>query len=138
VVKEEDVIKIFLGAPYKHRGRTIAGLDCWGLIKLVYSYIGYKVWDIEDYSEDWSFKGRDYFAENYYKEWDRVQLPTLFDVVLFKNGEGIANHGGVILKNGRFIHCSRKTSTVITRLSHPTWEKRIEGFYHLKKRNDNS
>lgn len=138
MVTEKDIINTFLGIPYKHRGRDLSGLDCWGLIKLVYNKLGYTLWDIEEeYTQDWSFKGKNHFIENYHKEWDKVISPNIYDVVLFKNGKGIANHGGIMLLNNRFIHSCR-IGTIISRLSNEQWKRRIEGFYRLRIKDDNS
>ena len=133
MITEKEIIKRYLGIPYKHRGRTLDGLDCWGLIKSIYKDFGYDLWDIEeDYDENWAWEGRDHFIENYHKQWDKVEKPELFDVVLFKNSKDIANHGGVVLSNDKFIHCC-KAGTVINRLSDSHWQKRLQGFYRLKR-----
>ena len=132
MVTEKELIEQFLGIPYKHRGRTQDGLDCWGLIIWAYKKMGYDLWDIEEeYDKNWSFKGRDLFIENYHKEWEKRDKPELFDVVLFLNGKGIANHGGIMLTNGGFLHCCKR-GTVRSRLSQ--WRQKPEGFYHLKIR----
>ena len=132
MVTEKELIEHFLGIPYKHRGRTREGLDCWGLIKWIYKEMGYDLWDIEEeYDENWSFKGRDLFIENYHKEWEKKDKPELFDVILFLSVKGIANHGGIMLSNGRFLHCC-KVGTIVTRISE--WRQKPEGFYHLKIR----
>lgn len=136
MIKDKEIIEKYLGVSYRHKGRTLEGLDCWGLIKEVYKDLGFELWDIEeDYDEKWSWKGRNHFIENYYKEWVKVKKPNPFDVVLFSNSKGIANHGGVVLKSGKFIHCC-KTGVVVSRLGEPRWQKRIEGFYHLKARDE--
>lgn len=135
-VSEKAIISKYLGVPYKHRGRDLKGLDCYGLIICIYKDLGFKLWDIEEeYDENWSWKGKNHFIENYHQQWRRIEVPDVFDVVLFSNSKGIANHGGVVLSEGRFIHTC-KQGTIISRLSDPGWRKRIEGFYRLKERDD--
>lgn len=129
---EKYITQMFLGVPYKHKGRDLNGLDCYGLVILLYRERGYEVLDIEaDYDEDWRWKGKDYFIENYHKQWIKLDRPKYLDTVLFKNNKGVAIHGGICLNNGRFIHTC-KAGTVISRWTDPIWLQKIEGFYRLK------
>jgi cell wall-associated NlpC family hydrolase len=124
----------YLGIPYKHTGRTIEGLDCWGLIKIVYKDVrNVDLWDIgEEYPEDWSWKGKDLFMENYRKQWERVKIPLALDVILLNNGAGIANHAGVMLNDKNFIHCTR-AGVIISRITDRFWKSKITGFFRYKK-----
>ena len=132
---EKSIIRKYLNVQYKLRGRTIdRGLDCYGLIIAVYKDLGFTLLDIEEeYGEDWAWKGRNHFIENYHSQWEKMTVPSFLDVVLFKNSKGIANHGGIMLRADRFLHCS-KANVTVGRLSQDVWERRIEGFYHLKVR----
>ena len=133
VVNEKFIINKYLGWQYKHRGREEGYVDCYGLIIHIYRDLGIKLWDIEEqYDKNWSFKGKNYFIENYYRQWVKVANPNVFDVVLFGKSQLAVNHGGVILSNGRFIHTCR-AGTVISRLGNFQWWKRIQGFYKFKK-----
>lgn len=126
-----EIIKKYLGTPYKHRGRDLQGLDCWGLILLVYADLGIKLWDIEDeYVKDWFQKQRNYFIENYHREWQRVERHEIFDGVLFTNNKGIVNHAGIYIGNNKFLHTC-KLGTIVSRLSEKNWQKRLEGFYRF-------
>lgn len=129
------MIEKYLGVPYKHHGRTMEGLDCWGFLKLVYADLGFRLFDIEDlqYEKVWGLKGKDYFKDNYFHDWDRAQVPEVLDGVLFLNSRGVANHAGVALAGRRFIHCCR-AGVVVSRLDDPSWKTKIEGFYRLKAR----
>jgi cell wall-associated NlpC family hydrolase len=131
---ERFIIDKYLGIPYRHRGRTMDGLDCWGFLKLVYADLGFTLFDIEDlqYSKVWGLKGRDYFKENYANDWIRVDDPEPLDGILFVNSRGIANHAGVVLENRRFIHCCRQ-GVIVSRLDDVSWKQKTEGFYRLKK-----
>jgi cell wall-associated NlpC family hydrolase len=128
---DKDVVTKYLGVPYKHQGRDMRGLDCYGIIICAYADIGIKLFDIEeDYSEDWSWKGKNYFIENYYKQWEKVIAPKFMDVVLFKNSKGAINHAGIMLDENRFIHTS-KVGTVVSRIADMK-EHRLEGYYRYK------
>ncbi|MFH1776330.1 MAG: NlpC/P60 family protein [Candidatus Omnitrophota bacterium] len=130
---EKRLVDTYLGIPYAHRGRTMTGLDCWGFLKLAYAGMGIRLFDVEDlqYSKVWGLKGKDYFKENYYHDWQQVSEPQIFDAVLFLNSCGVANHAGMILSNRRFIHCCRQ-GVIISRLDGREWREKVEGFYRLK------
>lgn len=132
MVNEQKILDTYLKVPYLLHGRTLQGVDCWGLILLIYKDLGHKLLDIEeDYDEKWSWKGRDLFIENYYEKWEKIAKPKQFDVILFKNSKGVVHHGGIALRNERFIHTS-KLGTSLLRLYDKKWVKSIEGFYHYK------
>jgi len=132
-----SLVNQYIGIPYKHMGRDKSGLDCWGLVKLIYKDIlDIVLWDIgEEYPENWSFKGKDLFMENYRKQWKRVTEPQTWDVVLLRNGGEVINHAGVMLKKGTFIHCI-KTGVVLSDVSEKIWKPQVAGFYRYK--NDNA
>lgn len=134
MMTEKQIIDKYLGVPFRHQGRTMSGLDCWGFLKMAYADLGYDLLDVEaDYDEDWSWKDKNYFIENYWREWDVVPYGKFkpFDGILFNNSRGRANHAGMVISNNRFIHCC-KHGTIISRIWDPQWSKRINGFYRLK------
>lgn len=137
MITEKFVIDKYLGIKFSHRGRTIKGLDCWGLAKMIYEDMGYPLWELNvDYDQGWARNDANYFLENYYKEWREVDVPQLFDGVLFKNSRGVADHGGLMLSNARFIHAVRGGGVVITRLSDQYWSRRFCGYYRLRARDE--
>jgi cell wall-associated NlpC family hydrolase len=126
ILTEQEIIKKYLGVPYVLHGRTLEGLDCWGLIKCVYADLGFNLIDIGiDYDEKWAQQGKNYFAENYYTQWRRVYEWQLYDVMLFESGAGILNHAGIYLSNYRVIHTCR-AGTVISNLD--AIRKRVEAY----------
>jgi cell wall-associated NlpC family hydrolase len=129
---EEQLILKYLGIPYQHQGRVMTGLDCYGLIIAVYADLGHELLDIdEDYSEKWSWKGKNLFIENYHKQWMFVNEAQVFDVVLLGNSKGIANHAGIMLKDNRVLHTCR-AGTVVSRLEDLTRMYKFMGFYRLR------
>lgn len=129
---EKEITKKYLGIPFLHRGRTIKGLDCYGLIILIYKDLGFKIYDIGEYDLDWGIKGGNLFVENYHKQWEQVEVPKLFDIVLFANNKNLVVHGGIMLDNNRFLHTC-KAGTVIGNLNSKEWQAHIAGFFRLKK-----
>jgi cell wall-associated NlpC family hydrolase len=116
--------------PFKHLGRSVKGLDCYGLIKCIYADAGIELIDVEDYAVGWSKNGQNFFLDNYYRQFEEAITPHFLDVVLFKNGQGIANHAGVVLSGNRFIHCS-KAGVNIQKLVN--WFPKLVGFYRIKR-----
>jgi cell wall-associated NlpC family hydrolase len=135
MIEELDIRK-YLEVPYKHQGRDLEGWDCYGLIKYAYAERGYVLFDMKNYDKHWSFRGRNLLLENYQLQWRRVEVPEYLDGIMFKNERGEVDHGGLVLKDNWFIHCCR-VGTIRSRYDFPEWSKKIEGFYHLKARNDN-
>ena len=94
--------------------------------------MGIRLFDIEeDYAEDWSWKGKNYFIENAHLQWHEVRQPKFLDVIVLKNGQGIINHAGVMLDENNFIQTCSRTGTIVTGLS-LVKPGRIEGFYRYK------
>jgi cell wall-associated NlpC family hydrolase len=131
---EKAVIDKFLGVGYENRGRSEKGIDCWGLGLRVYAMAGCDNFDLPDleYDPNWSKTGGNHLAENYWREWEKIEKPEFLDAVLLKNDQGIAHHGGIVLSGGRFIHASMY-GVIISRLEDPAIKEKIEGFYRLRK-----
>jgi len=138
-IKESIMMHIYGNVPYKHCGRDLKGLDCYGLIMQIYdNFLNIRLWDIdEEYDENWGFKNGNHFLENYYRQWEKVNIPKFYDVVLFKNKKCVTDHGGIIITGQKFIHAC-KAGIVVTRLNDNKWINRVEGYYRFKGlKNDN-
>jgi cell wall-associated NlpC family hydrolase len=129
---QAEIIQKYLGIPYQHHGRGLSGLDCYGLILEIFKDQGVELWDIHnEYDQEWSWKGKDLFIENYAREWERVTDFCFMDVVCFKNGKNVVNHAGVYLRMGKFIHAV-KAGVVVSRLTDRQWQERYVGCYRYK------
>lgn len=133
-LKEKEIIKKYLGVPWKEKGRSLEGLDCYGLMVMIYADFGFKLLDWEeenkDYDEKWYLK-ENILEENYWKQWEKIEEPAPLDVVLLSGIEGMAYHAGIVLTSRRFIHTC-KAGTVVSRLDDRRWKSRIQGFYRFK------
>lgn len=129
-----SIIFRYVGIPYKHRGRDLTGLDCWGLPILIYRDIfGIELLDLDNYEQDWAKEGKNLFLENYTKQFEQIKKPEKLSIILFYSADKkIVNHSGIYLENGKFIHCI-KAGVVISRLMDKIWKNRIQGFYRLKR-----
>jgi len=130
IVKEWKDLKV----PYEHRGTSRNGCDCTGLIIGALRELGYlKNYKLRSYPPDWNLhaKADDYITEEINKVADKVANPDIGDLVLFYIGRCVA-HVGVIIENGLFIHCHKKSKTcIVSSLWNSQWTKRISGFYRL-------
>lgn len=125
-----NIAKDFIGIPYILHGRTLQGLDCYGLIVKMFELKGIKLFDInEEYDEHWSWQGRNYFVENAHRQWTRIEIPEPWDVVTFHLKGDVVNHAGIVLGDGQFIHTVIKAGTVISRLNDPIWKKKFVNYY---------
>ena len=125
-----NVVKLWkdLKVPYQHRGMTRYGCDCTGLIIGALKEMGYgKNYQLRIYPPDWNLhSGADnHIVEEISRVADRIERPGAGDLVLFYFGRCIA-HIGVIIENGLFIHCHRKSKRcVVSSLWNSPWTKRI-------------
>ena len=130
--QEETIVSNFIGIPYKHRGRSRSGMDCWGLIIAIYTMRGVKILDDIPYTERWSTEGYNHILENYWRQWERTSEKRFMDCVLFHNLYGVPNHIGVLLTEDRFIHCC-KLGVIVSKLQDEQFAKKIVGYYRLKE-----
>lgn len=126
-------LRPFLEIPYKHKGRDYAGADCYGFIILFYKDVLQKeLFDVtEDYDEKWAFKNKNYFIENYHRQFEKIEKPRIYDLIGFKNRQGVVNHAGIFLGYGKFVHCCRD-GVLVDKYNSERWQKRFNGFYRLK------
>lgn len=127
------IVTKYLGIQYKNMGRDLTGLDCWGLVMALYKDIlNIELPDtIDNYGIDWSWKGKDYFKENYTDKWFRVEKAESMDIALFKNSKGIANHAGVMLNSKDFIQCT-KAGVNLSKITHKKVAERLVGIFRYK------
>lgn len=123
----------YIGIPYQINGRDRDGIDCWGLVRLVYqeqlgkqipSYAGYY-----DHAEDY-----DGFATAFDEgiaDWQEVTEPKEFDSIWVRL-MGIDCHTGVMLDNGKMLHAMVGAESCIVDISTKAWQRRVIGCYRLK------
>lgn len=124
-----------IGVPFKNRGRDInTGVDCYGLVIEVFKRFGY---NIPEYYADYNntqavndlIVGKTAIKSN----WERVEInnmpiPCLL-AIRFGVPQGIVNHTGVFIGDGKFIHIRENTGVCIDRIKSPAWYRQIEGCY---------
>lgn len=127
----------YINIPYVDGGRTEAGADCWGLVRLIYQ----NEFDIELPGHDGIDRGSREDAElaeymaAHRENWERVRVPEVGDIVLMRlAGEPI--HVGVVVAPGYFIHARADSDVVAEKYTTTRWSHRIEGFYRYAPKAD--
>ncbi|MBR26588.1 MAG: phage tail protein [Rhodobacteraceae bacterium] len=123
----------YLGLPYADLGRTRAGCDCYGLVRLVYaeqlgielpSYAGDYVGAAEQ-AEVSALLDR----EEAVGPWRPVEDAILpFDLLLFRRGR-LRSHVGVAVAVNLMLHMDGEAQARIARLSEPRWRSRFAGAF---------
>ena len=125
----------FVGAPYRLRGRTPAGWDCWGCVSHLRDVVFSKPtpsW-VEAYSlEDGANAVRlaervEQLVRERLSAWTPVE-PRSGAVVLLSFFDRVA-HVGLMLTDKVFIHALHGCETVISQTTDPRWKSRVRGYY---------
>ena len=127
----------YVGIPFVDYGRSIRGLDCWGLFRLIlkeqanvnvpeYDTLGYLVGDKEN-------NGRvaTVMQEDIKKGiWLSVgpEDVRVFDGILLRI-LGLPIHVGVVVSRGYMIHTEKGIDSCLERYDRAMWSKRITGIY---------
>ena len=119
----------YIGIPFLDKGRDTDGIDCWGLVRLVYKQ-EYNI-DLPSFSSEYEAddteRMRDLFAQ--YKEgWEKIEEPVEGCIVLF-NIFGIESHMGIAVSSTHFLHARDKYTSAIESFDSVGWRNRITGFY---------
>jgi len=131
----QDCFSQYIGIPFKSRGRDRNGVDCWGLLRLIYrEQLGI---ELPSYGEEYD-SALDYRAvlttiERHMHEWKPVTDARIWDAVLLRI-RGLPIHLGTVIGEGRMIHVTRGISTCIEGYTSPLWRDRILGFFRHEQR----
>jgi cell wall-associated NlpC family hydrolase len=125
----------FVGIPYCDKGRSHGGVDCWGLVHLVYT---------EHLRRD----GFPSYSERYASDEERQEIsaivagearssiwqpvegaPQAFDVLFFRVGRW-DSHAGLALDGRRMLHVSAQgLQSVVERWDEGRWARTFAGAY---------
>jgi cell wall-associated NlpC family hydrolase len=129
----------YVGMAFVDGGRDRRGVDCWGLVRLVYQeQLSITLPDFAEIAaEDWRGASRAIEGATRSSDWRAVELAGArpFDVVVMRghsNGRrpvSIVNHVGIVAPGGFVLHAEEATDAVMVPLSSPSVGFRIAGVY---------
>ena len=131
----------YVGLPFVNGGRDRAGVDCWGLVRMVYAEKkGVELPDFGDIAAlDMRRASKAIEAESSGAEWVPVMpgAEQEFDVAVMRghlvSGDGraigLACHVGIITDDRRVLHVERGIDAVCVPLASPTVKNRIMKVY---------
>lgn len=135
--RSDEISQSLLGMSFEIGGRGPKEIDCYGVLKYYYEQFGFNLPDYS-YVDDWSENSKQYLREyaSFFRKLDKDEKLEIGDVILFYSKE-TANHAGVYLGDGRFIHAFDKAGTRIDSLTTPLWKQKIYGYFRVKIKPDN-
>ncbi len=101
-----DHARTYLGIPWRHRGRTLTGIDCVGLLVLVGRHFGCKVRDVEGYARVPNGTMLGHLDYNFTRAVDLN--PKVGQIGTFRDG-GHRMHVGIISEKYRRLHLVHAT-----------------------------
>jgi len=120
----------YIGIPFKERGRDFNGVDCWGLVRLIYknefnitlpSFV-------DDYTTTDDTSRLEELIAQYREGWDEITALESGAVILFKL-LGSESHIAVAINDKQFIHISENSTSVVESIDSVLWRKRIVGYF---------
>lgn len=125
----------FVGIPYLDKGRSIVGLDCWGLLYLVYREL--RGIELPSYSESY-VTGADRVAmarliAGEMDDWQEIPAgqEKTFDGVLMREGK-FPRHVGIVTAPGMLLHVEQGETSHIERYRSGILANRIVGFFRFR------
>lgn len=122
----------YIGIPFAEKGRTRAGCDCWGAVRLVLEeHFGYD--RLPDFGDAYtSSTDKESVARavesGLLHGWERVDSPSARTLVILRLA-GRPWHCAVMLNCSWMLHAVANTGTVAEQIDTLLWRNRVEGFY---------
>jgi len=124
----------YLDIPFKDGGRDYSGIDCFGLIKLIYKEkLNKEIKDTEILPGD--LDGFENELKTFSNSFQRVFDPKIYDIILcYKSpSEKNINHIALYIGKGRAIHAVNGQGVIIEKfIRNQVYSNMIEGFYRYK------
>jgi cell wall-associated NlpC family hydrolase len=120
----------YVGLPWRFAGRDRGGIDCWGLLWLIYrDVLGIEV---ASYAmETMDAPEREQIAalltnDRQFSPWSPVEpgREREFDMAVFRRG-GIESHIGIVTEPGRMLHILHGGEVVCERFDQGRWKPKL-------------
>jgi len=127
----------YIGLKFKEKGRDANGVDCWGLVCLIYKEkLGISLPDYTDYYTSTNDKKKLTELMKTEREeeprWVEQKTPQEFDVLLLKM-DGMPFHVGIYTHDGQFIHCEKGADTNHAKMKSFRWRNSVAGVFRWVK-----
>lgn len=125
----------YIGLPFASKGRGQTGVDCWGLIVMVYTDIlGVSV---PSYGEQYKqAKPSDELSAALEREliagWRAVDTAQPLDLLIFTLC-GKPCHCGLVTNPGEMLHIMSGCDAVVEPYNNKNWQRRLEGIYRYER-----
>lgn len=123
----------YIGIPFVDGGRDRDGLDCWGLVKLIFKdKHGIELPDFDISAKDpRAINGA---MEDGKADWMYIPRPELIGgevlaMSLSQKHMNFITHVGYHIGYGKFLHIMDKSKSIISSMTDPMWSSRIRGAY---------
>ena len=137
VIRVDSKYRKYSRIPYKEGGRSIEGVDCYGLVKLILEQ-EHDVKDLINYGPGLSHKDdqdiikatfEEAIASKYWKklDYDELHSPPMGTVLWIHFMSEY--HVGIVVGEWTMMHTMDEMGTVIEDFRGKRWEHRILGFY---------
>ena len=125
----------YVGLPWRERGRDRTGLDCWGLLRLVYAErMGVTLPSFSDaYVTTEDGKALSDLMDGNMTPWREIEpgQERPGDALLMSLA-GHPQHVGVICGGGMVLHIERGTGSIVESYFGYRLRRRVVGFYRFK------
>lgn len=119
----------YIGLPFREGGRDRSGVDCWGLVRLVYA--DQLLVDLPPlaYQTTRANPGIDAQVDDCRPAWTELDGPREFALALFCMGTGTRYrwHVGIALDGVRMLHATQGADSCVQRLK--TYNNQFRGFW---------
>ena len=127
----------YVGLPFVDGGRTMKGVDCWGLVRLIYDReLEIELPSYGDTSARDLIKiSRSMTTDKDAEIWENVDRSKImaFDVVVMRfSGKHTIGHVGVMVDSKNVMHVEASTAAVIVPLDHWLIRERLECYRRHK------
>lgn len=126
----------YLPIPFVPNGRTKEGIDCWGLVVMLYAD-KYGI-DLPSYDDVNGKEGDEVaaaVASEVMKAWTEIPAKDRQegDVVVIRM-MGLPWHVGIMLDRRNFVHAYHRTGVSVESITAIHWKPRILAYYRLNER----
>jgi cell wall-associated NlpC family hydrolase len=126
--------RTWLGVPWRHQGRTRAGIDCVGLVVMVAKQLGLSDYDSTAYSRRPQGQG---FVEHFRAHLDVIPIPNarIGDILVFAD-HAYPCHCGVLterLKTPHLLHAHALRRKVIEEPYAGEWPLKVKFAFRFRK-----